>query len=331
MAILVTCKCGQQFRTGDENAGRQASCPDCGQGLVIPSAPASSFADGVPTRVSMTSSKAITSLTLGLLSFVCLGLTGLPAVLYGLLGLGEVKRGRGRVTGGWMAVTGLVLGFLACSLTAVLLVPISRAVQDSTQIARCTNQLKQIGLAMHNYHNAWNSFPPAFSVDKDGQPLLSWRVALLPYLDNGAAIYSRFRLNEPWDSPHNVRLLRYMPSVYACPAETTLSPGETTYQVVVGPKTIFPGAKSVKIEDIIDGTSNTILVGEAATSVPWTKPQDLPFNMSVPHSGLGSRHSGGFNVTLADGSVRFIRNTILGATLAELLSRNGNGIIPVPW
>jgi len=277
----------------------------------------------------MTSGKAIASFVLGLLSFVFLGLTGLPAVLYGLFGLSEVRRGKGRVTGGWMAVTGVVFGFLGCAFTVALLVPISRAIRDSAQTAQCTSHLKQIGLAMHNYHNIWNSFPPAFAADKTGRPLWSWRVALLPYLGNdGAAIYSRFRLGEPWDSPHNVKLLARMPSVYACPAEAALPPGETTYQVVVGPGTVFPGATAVKIEEIPDGTSTTILVGEAPTSVPWTKPQDLPFDMSAPHSGFGSRHNGGFNVTFADGSVRFLRNSILGATLAELLSRNGNGIVP---
>src|SRR5262249_45964342 len=99
----------------------------------------------------------------------------------------------------------------------------------------CAANLKTLGVAFHNYHNDHGHFPAAALTSKDGKPLLSWRVALLPYLGH-AKLYGEFRQDEPWDSPHNLRLLAKMPSVYACPSEPSRRSYSTVYQAVVGPK-----------------------------------------------------------------------------------------------
>ena len=99
--------------------------------------------------------------------------------------------------------------------------------------------MKRIGLALQGYHDAFGRFPPAAIVDKQGKPMLSWRVAILPYL-GAAERYSRFRLDEPWDSPHNLALVTDRPDVYACSSEPDLKPGMTGYQVVVGADTVSP-------------------------------------------------------------------------------------------
>ena len=140
-------------------------------------------------------------------------------------------------------------------------------------------------------------------------------------------IYQQFHLDEPWDSPHNITLLAQMPKIYACPSDPLAKPGTTPYQVVVGPRTIFTGGKPVAIREISDGTSNTILVGETTSPVPWSAPEDLPMDASVMASGFASRHPGGFNVLFADGSVRFLKSSLNPAIFSQLLTRDGNEVI----
>ena len=331
MAILVICRCGQQFHTPDENAGRRANCPECGRELVIPKAtePLEGDVLGLDPIASVVSGNAITSVCLGLLSLGCLVLAGLPAIVFGWLGLRDITQGHGRVRGTWLAVTGIVLGVVGCLLTIALLIPAFHAAREGARRAECTHNLKQIGLAMHNFLSQHGTFPGAAIVDKKGRPLLSWRVAILPYLGKEeAALFSRFHLNEPWDSPHNSALLHEIPSVYRCPSHFKLPSGYTNYEVVVGPKTIFTGGKPVAIQAITDGTSNTILFVEARRPVPWTSPEDLPLDMGVMNSGMGSEHPGGFHVVLADGSVKFVSDVVSQSVLAKLLTKDSGEVIP---
>ena len=190
-------------------------------------------------------------------------------------------------------------------------VPMIRASLDAARRAQCVNNLRQIALAMHNYHSANNAFPRSASVDEKGKPLLSWRVAILPYLGY-QELYNKFNLNEPWDSDHNKALLKEMPPAYSCFDRVKPEPFTTSYQVIVGKNAMFETDEEVSVVNVTDGTSNTYLVVESKTSVPWTKPEDLTFDPAAAPSfcGAGSSHPGGFNAAMADGSVRFIRQTM---------------------
>ena len=133
---------------------------------------------------------------------------------------------------------------------------------------------------------------------------MSWRVQLLPYLGQ-AQLYEQFHLDEPWDSTHNKTLVAKMPQVFACPS-SQLQPGMTTYLGVAGPKSIFTGDKPVKIQEIIDGTSLTVMIVDASASkaVTWTKPDDLKYDKANPIAGIVGNHAKGFNAALCDGSWR---------------------------
>jgi prepilin-type processing-associated H-X9-DG protein len=208
------------------------------------------------------------------------------------------------------------------------LVPVFRASFDSARRVQCVNNLRQIAMAMHNYHATNNTFPRAVSLDEKGKPLLSWRVAILPYIGQ-QALYNKFNHEEPWDSAHNKALLKEMPATYSCPNRVNPEPFTTTYQVLVGKNAMFEKDQDVGVVDVTDGTSNTLLVVEAKKAVPWTKPDDLPFDPAAAPSlfGAGSSHPGGFNAAMGDGSVRFIKGTIDPRTFRALITRNLGEVI----
>jgi hypothetical protein len=187
------------------------------------------------------------------------------------------------------------------------------------------NNLKQIALAMHNYHDAYGHFPPQAVYSKEGKPLLSWRVLLLPFLEQDN-LYRQFKLDEAWDSPHNKTLLAQMPKVYADPAVDPHQP-ETVYQGFAGPGAFFEGTKGLQIKDFTDGTSNTLMIVEAAVSVPWTKPHDLPYDPNKPLPKMGGHRSGVFAAAFCDGSVRFLPEGIKESVLRALITRNGGEVV----
>ncbi len=209
---------------------------------------------------------------------------------------------------------------------AGLLLPALSKARESARRAQSMNNLKQIALAMFNYASTYNnSFPPAFRSNENGKPLLSWRVAILPFLEQDA-LYKQFHLDEPWDSEHNKKLLEQMPAVYRSPASPlrAAKPGMTNYLTVRGKDTAFPGKEGIKINEITDGTSNTIMVVEAsdAKAVPWTKPDDFEYSEKNPADGLGGLFPGGFIAAMCDGSVRFISSAIDAETLRRLFNRH---------
>jgi hypothetical protein len=167
-------------------------------------------------------------------------------------------------------------------------------------------RLKQIGIAFHGYGADHKDRWADDITDKDGRVLLSWRVALLPYLDE-QKLYKEFKLDEPWDGEHNKKLVAKMPKVYA-PVRGKAKPGETYYQRFVGKDALFnERGTDFTIPTIPDGTSNTALVAEAGDRVVWTKPADLPFNKKAPLPKLGGLFDGDFHVLLCDGSVYLFR------------------------
>ena len=272
------------------------------------------------------SGKAMASLVLGLFFFLpCL--SGVPAILLGRHALSDIRASGGRLRGRATAIVGIVLGVFGCLFTLAYVLPATIHDGERPRRAQCMNNLKQIGLAMGDYHEAYGCLPAAAITDKNGRPLLSWRVAILPFMEK-SALYAKFHLDEPWDSPHNYALLSEIPAVYLCASDHLQKTGLTNYQVVVGPDTSFtPDFKPLRFSDFSDGVKNTLLVGESRTLVPWTKPEDRSFDMSVPLSGLGSSYqdyfSKGFNVVFSDSSVRYLKTSIASSELKGLLTRNG--------
>jgi hypothetical protein len=229
--------------------------------------------------------------------------------------------------GAWAAMAGIV--GLVIGLGAVGAVDFLR--QSWRQ--QCAEHLKRVGLAMHQYQDANDHFPAPALVGPDGTPLLSWRVALLPQMGY-QSLYDRFHRDEPWDSPHNRSLLSEMPAEFACPGGPARREGRTGYFVVVGPRTDptsvntpFDPTRGVDIREITDGTSNTVLVFETDTFVPWTKPDDLRWDRNGPLPRLVSPHMGGAHGLFADGTVRFLKSTTSPVILLGLLTINGGELI----
>ncbi len=212
-------------------------------------------------------------------------------------------------------------------VAVALLLPAVQAAREAARRAQCINNLKLIGLAFHNVLSTTDAFP-ANIVDKDGKPLLSWRVAILPYIEQ-QDLYNEFKLDEPWDSPHNKPLLSRMPTTYSCPSNPPKDPSLTNFVGFEVPGGILEKGRKVRLADVTDGTSNTLAVVESSMSVPWTKPEDPPSDPGARPSlhGAGSKHPGGFNALFADGSVRFLKNSISLAIFEALVTRAGGEVV----
>ncbi|HWG44209.1 MAG TPA: DUF1559 domain-containing protein [Gemmataceae bacterium] len=181
-----------------------------------------------------------------------------------------------------------------------------------------------MALAMHGYQDEKKVLPPAALWSKDGRPLLSWRVLILPYIEQ-EDLFKEFHLTESWDSPHNLRLLPRMPKIYLpLLGSETAKPYTTRYQVFVGKGAAFEGRQGLHLPvDFPDGTANTMLIVEATDAVPWTKPDDLPYFQGQLLPALGSRSLDFFLTAMADGSVRQINRDVDESRLRGLITRNG--------
>jgi RNA polymerase sigma factor (sigma-70 family) len=248
------------------------------------------------------------------------------------------------------------------------------------------NNLKQIALAMHNHHDVYGFFPASAIYNKEGKPLLSWRVALLPFLEEDN-LFKQFHLDEPWDSAHNKKLLDKMPDIYRVSGQKEKS--STFYQVFVGESTMFeqrekgggggPGgatgtgsasagggsaptdtggtnkeggftgsagtpatapdgsgtaaqkrgvpARGLRISDIVDGTSNTIMVIEGGSTVLWTKPEDLPYVPLGKLPALGGAFPDCIHAAMADGSVNSFKREFDETIMRAAITRNGGEVV----
>jgi hypothetical protein len=208
--------------------------------------------------------------------------------------------------------------------------PVVAKLRASAKRMQSVNNMKQIVLAMHNYHDTWTKFPAAYSVDKDGKPLLSWRVHILPYIEQDN-LYKQFHLDEPWDSEHNKKLIPQMPRIYLS-SDKLPEGGLTSYLVPVGDSTVFPGKDAVAIKEITDGTSNTVLLVDAddKNAVVWTKPEDLKVDPKKPEAGLAVRDGKTFTLAFADGSVHNVTTKVDKKTLWAIFTRNGGEAVDLP-
>jgi len=193
--------------------------------------------------------------------------------------------------------------------------------------ATSIENLKHIAYAFHQYHQKQKRFPPAVVTGPDGKTPHSWRVALLPYLANQPRkhyqeLYEQYRLDEPWDGPNNRKLLDKMPAVYRA-LQSNADSTNACYFALTGPTTIFSGREGSGFIDIRDGTSNTLLIVEAKRDIPWTKPQDIPYDASKPLPKLGGFDPGGFHAAFADGSAHLLPKSCDKKVLRALFTKQG--------
>jgi prepilin-type processing-associated H-X9-DG protein len=377
MKLEFTCSCGQRLQAETEFVGRLMRCPVCGRETTIPeggeavSSPEHLAHETAPVRrrpredrfgelddlprSEGTSGKAIAAVVFGALSFCTSILAGVPAIVLGVWSLNEISCSRGRLGGQGAAITGIVLGSIGSLLIGpALLIALTlsavQKVRGAAERIQSSNNLKMLTLAMMNYADTNNGrMPPAVVYGPDGKPLYSWRVLLLPYLEQDN-LYHRFHLDEPWDSPNNKQLLALMPREFLDPGEKGQQQlGMTHYQVFDGPGAPFDSsarplkpfaAPDVKVQGLLtsamqisfpagfpDGIQNTILIVETPDSVPWSSPQDLPFGPGVPLPKLARPSRNGFNAAYADGSVHLVPASISELTLRALITPNGGEIL----
>ena len=191
---------------------------------------------------------------------------------------------------------------------------------------QCMNNARNVALAVLNYACSYKEFPPAYMSDSTGRPLYSWRVLILPFLEE-AELYNEFHLDEPWDSPHNLTLLEKCPKIFQCPAlEFDPTKGETTYAMIIGPNAISNGPKSIEVDGFDKPQESVILIAESNRRIPWTAPKDIPMEslrlgLIAPNEetaetpGVAASHNGSTVVVYADGNAE----TLPPSTSSQLL------------
>ena len=190
------------------------------------------------------------------------------------------------------------------AMSAGLMLPGVQKVREAAARAKTSNNLKQIAISMHAYHDTYGGFPAAAIVDKKGKPLLSWRVAVLPFIEQGN-LYNQFHLDEPWDSEHNLPLSKVVINVYNDP-RLPRDDGKTYYKAFVGKNAAIDPIQKRTLTSITDGTSNTLMVASGGEPVVWTKPEDFDFDPNKPLPDL-SKPFDNLMCAMCDGSVRLIQ------------------------
>jgi prepilin-type processing-associated H-X9-DG protein len=227
---------------------------------------------------------------------------------------------------------GLIGALFVVALLIVALLPAIQSPRTPDRGNQCRNYMKQLSLALQSYHDAWRSFPPACTYDKSGKPMHSWRVLILRFLEN-ATIYKKYDMKQLWNSPHNWKVIQEVDwGMFHCPSGKG-GPGETNYVAVIGDETTWwPAGKGLRMRDIKDSTSQTILLVEVADSgIHWAEPRDLPLAQAVqgvnpPHVkfSISSGHVvEGAHVAFCDSHVEFLPSSTSKELLRALLTRAG--------
>jgi len=309
--------CGKELREG------AAFCVHCGVSV----GQTARFSE-LPRRPHASDGKAIASLICGIISLITFGgLLILPTIglLFGILGLKSRQSG--------VAVAGICLNVIAftwCALLVALLIPSVSAAREGARRMQCANYEKQMGLAFHCYHDRYGALPPLYTVDEEGKPLHSWRVLLLPYIEQ-QALYEQIRLDEPWDSDHNKQFHDQMPYIYKCPS----SPGDRrkgcTYSAIAGwsfvPAKEAGSVLGLNFWDFTDGLSNTLALVEVKEPFNWMDPTaDVSLDDVALGNRVGSYHANTNVIVLhMDGRVIAIAPTQLQRMAAREVDMKTRG------
>jgi hypothetical protein len=207
-----------------------------------------------------------------------------------------------------------------------LLLPAVQAAREAARRMQAGNHLKQLGLAMQNYHDVFGVFPPAVVRDENGQPLYSGRVLLLPFLGQ-QALYEQFDTSQAWDSPANLAIAQTRIPVFEDPSGRRTVAGQTDFLFVTGAGTALedrPGGAT--LTDIQDGTSNTIFMVEVRDSgINWAEPRDLDISQPMPLPR--GNHPGGNLAVYFDGHTYLISNRTPPETIRALATRAGGEVV----
>ena len=219
----------------------------------------------------------------------------------------------------WLHLTAIALVAVTIATCGIGLLTAVERVREAAR--RSYDNVKQLHLAMYNYESTYGSLPPVANTDRDGKPLLSWRVLILPYIEQ-EPLFKEFHLNEPWDSPHNIRLLDRMPGIYGpfgWQIPDGYPPNHTCFRVFIGTGTLFEAGKTMRWSDC-DDPAGTFLIVESAEPIPWTKPDGLALEPDGPFRPLGVRR-GFFRAVMADGSYRTFDKPMNEAQLRPMIYR----------
>jgi hypothetical protein len=228
-----------------------------------------------------------------------------------------------------VAVVALVIIVLACAgIPLALVIPATTQARNAARRSSSMGHLKQIGLALHNYHDLHGSLPPAVVTDSAGKPLYSGRVLLLPYLEE-KALFDAFDKTQAWDSPANIGLSQTTLAVFCDPSNTSPQPGQTDYFFATGRNMAFEVGETFSFQDFTDGLSNTIVVVEAqGLGGHWAEPKDIDLTLPMP---LPTGHYPQGNLVLyGDGSLHTIPTTVPPPTIHALCTRNGGEVVQLP-
>lgn len=203
-----------------------------------------------------------------------------------------------------------------------MLIPATRRVRPAARRVQCLNNMRQIALAMINYESANGHFPPAYIADENGKPMHSWRVLILPHLEQ-QELYDRYSMDEPWDGPNNSKLHDEIVPLFRCPSSTSAE-SCSDYELVTGPGTGFDGDKSISMKDITDGSSNTIMLVEVFDpDHHWMEPKDISteqlLSPILEEVEVSPNHSQVRNVALFDGSTHSIDTKVPLEALRKLV------------
>lgn len=331
MPIIVTCTCGKKLTIDEKYRGKKTKCPACGSVLIADDEETAIQSETPRPKKSQEAAAPRAERKADVESK-----SKLPWIIAGGCG---------------------VVAIFACMISATIggWVYYSRSQEEQKRAEQAAkdekewkiaadkresaNNLKNIALAHHNFHDVYKHLSAGIG-DGQGKPLLSWRVALLPFIDQ-QPLYMQFDLDKPWDHPTNMKLVGKMPKTYMVPG-VEAKEGMTHYRSLVGPGPMFntmlnPVAMRGKfwaprynLATVPDGTSNTIMVVEAAEPMIWTKPDDLRYDAKAPLPKFGVRAEG-FHVAVGDGSVRFLPSTISDATLRNAITADDGFPLGADW
>ena len=222
----------------------------------------------------------------------------------------------------------IALGLLVLFVVIFILLPVISPCREAARRFHCINNLKQLHLAMEAYHSAYGQFPPAYVADKDGRPMYSWRVLLIPFLEP-SDFYDQFHHNEPWDSPHNLPLAKeYFAEFFRCPSQPKQEKPITSYVMIVGPDCLSQGSMSATQTDILHPKQTIILAEIADSDIVWTEPRDLDattmsYNINDPQQlSISSKHPGGAHAIFANGHAIFLQDDIDPELIRKLTEPN---------